>query len=84
MSFLIYLLNNVAAYAKFNLGLPTYLYFYDQYENFADYFTDYDGFSFSDYETETAERGVQKHYLDMIASMREKYGETEDQHDIRQ
>ncbi len=38
----------------------------------------------SDYETETAERGVQKHYLDMIASMREKYGETEDQHDIRQ
>ena len=38
----------------------------------------------SDYESETAERGVQKHYLDMIAFMREKYGEIEDQHDIRQ
>ena len=38
----------------------------------------------SDFEAETEARGVQKHYLDMIASMREKYGEVEDQHDILQ
>ena len=36
----------------------------------------------SDYESETAESGVQNHYIDMIASMREKYGEIEDQHDM--
>lgn len=40
---------------KYNLGLPKYLYFYDQYEDFADYFTDCDGFSYSDYENETDE-----------------------------
>ncbi|MBP3240629.1 MAG: hemerythrin domain-containing protein [Oribacterium sp.] len=38
----------------------------------------------SDYESETEERGIQKHYLNMIASMSEKYGKVEDQHDIRQ
>lgn len=40
---------------KYNLRLPTYLYFYDQFEDYADYFTDYDGFSYSDYENETDE-----------------------------
>ena len=55
---------------KFNLGLPTYLYFYDQYEDFADYFTDYDGFSFSDYENETDEEKtwIQSKILECIES----------------